>query len=301
MRIGISLASANPAPDVRQTVRDLVERTRSANDAGLDSLFVGDHHITASPYLQNVPLMGRLLAEWSSRPAGALFLLPMWDPVLLAEQVGSLAAIAQGRFIIQAGLGRGQREFAAMGINIRHRPSRFEDGLAIVRGLLAGETVTASGRFPIKDARISPIPAEPVEVWIGGSVEPAVDRAARLGDAWLGGPELTFEETKHWIDYYRERRQEYGRPFDTVALRRDVYVGHDADDALAVAGPISERGYRGFDPSALVWGDAESVAQKFAAYGELGVTDIIVRHLTSSQTDVLGSIERLARVRALLA
>lgn len=296
MRIGISLATANPSPDVRQTVRDLVERTRAANAAGLDSLFVGDHHINPSPYFQNVPLMGRLLAEWGDRPAGALFLLPMWDPVLLAEQVGTLAAVAQGRFIIQAGLGRGEREFAAMGLNVRHRPSRFEDGLAIIRALLAGETVTASGRFPIKDARISPIPSEPVEVWIGGSVEPAVDRAARLGDAWIGGPELTFEQTKHWAAFYRERCAAHGRQVGSIALRRDIYVGRDADDARAVAGPIIERGYRGFDTSALVWGDAESVATQFAAYSELGVTDIIVRHLTANQPDVLSSIEHLARV-----
>ncbi len=301
MRIGISLATANPSPDVRQTVRDLVGRTRAADEAGLDSLFVGDHHITTSPYFQNVPLMGRLLAEWGDRPAGALFLLPMWDPVLLAEQAGTLAAIAGGRFILQAGLGRGEREFAAMGINIRHRPSRFEDGLAIIRALLAGETVTASGRFPIKDARISPIPSEPVEVWIGGSVEPAVDRAARLADAWLGGPELTFEQTKHWVAFYRERCAAHGRQPATIALRRDIYVGRDADDARAVAGPIVERGYRGFDTSALVWGDPESVATQFAAYRDLGITDIIVRHLTANQPDVLSSIENLARVREALA
>ena len=297
MRIGISLATANPSPDVRQTVRELVERTRASNDAGLDSLFVGDHHITTSPYFQNVPLMGRLLAEWGERPAGALFLLPMWDPVLLAEQVGTLAAIAGGRFILQAGLGRGEREFAAMGINIRQRPSRFEDALAIIRGLLAGETVSASGRFPIRDARISPVPSEPVEVWIGGSVEPAVDRATRLGDAWLGGPELTFEQTKHWVEFYRERCAAHGRQPATIALRRDIYVGRDGDDARAVASPIVERGYRGFDASALAWGDVESVATQFAAYGELGITDIIVRHLTANQPDVLSSIEHLARVR----
>jgi hypothetical protein len=46
---------------------------------------------------QNTPMLGRLLAEWSDRPAGALFLLPLWNPVLVAEQVGTLAAIAAGR------------------------------------------------------------------------------------------------------------------------------------------------------------------------------------------------------------
>jgi len=297
MRIGISLQTAHQASDVRQPVRDLVERTRVASAAGLDSLFVGDHHITPSPYYQNVPVMGRLLAEWGTAPAGCLFLLPMWDPVLLAEQVGTLASIAGGRFIIQAGLGRGEREFAAMGINIRHRPSRFEEGLAIIRGLLAGETVSATGRFNIEGARISPVPPEHVEVWIGGSVEPAVDRASRLGDAWLGGPELTFEQAKRWADFYRERCAAHGREPGPVTLRRDVYVGADADDARAVAQPILDRGYRGFDPSAVIWGDSSAVAAEFAKYAEIGVSEILVRHITSDQRAVLQSIERLGRLR----
>src|SRR5439155_1628438 len=81
--------------------RWLCERARAARDAELDSLFVGDHHNVPVPYYQNVPMLGRLLIEWSERPVGALFLLPLWHPVLVAEQIGTLAAIADGRFIMQ--------------------------------------------------------------------------------------------------------------------------------------------------------------------------------------------------------
>src|SRR5206468_3368563 len=88
----------------------------------LDSLFLGDHHATAVPYYQNVPMLGRLLAEWGDRPAGCLFLLPLWNPVLVAEQVGTLAALARGRFILQCGLGDDESQFAAMGA--RRRRSR---------------------------------------------------------------------------------------------------------------------------------------------------------------------------------
>ena len=72
----------------------MIERARAAADAGLDSLFIGDHHNVPVPYYQNVPMLGRLLAEWDDRPAGALFLLPLWHPVLVAEQIGTLASIA---------------------------------------------------------------------------------------------------------------------------------------------------------------------------------------------------------------
>jgi len=88
-------------------------------------LFVGDHHVTGAPYYQNVPIVGRLLAEWGDRPCGALFLLPLWHPVLMAEQVGTLASVARGRFIIQCAIGAGRGQFAAMDADIRKRPSRL--------------------------------------------------------------------------------------------------------------------------------------------------------------------------------
>src|SRR6266849_8603074 len=141
MRIGISLTSRHAVKDLREGARWMIERTRAAREAELDSLFLGDHHATAVPYYQNVPMLGRLLAEWGNAPAGCLFLLPLWNPVLVAEQVGTLAAIARGRFILQFGLGWGDDRFAAMGANVKHRPSAFEEALDAVRRLLAGETV----------------------------------------------------------------------------------------------------------------------------------------------------------------
>ena len=107
MRVGISLTSAYATRDARLGARMMIERAAAARRAGLDSLFLGDHHSTGSPYYQNVPMLGRLLAEWGDAPAGCLFLLPLWQPVLVAEQVGTLAAIAQGRFILQCGIGEG--------------------------------------------------------------------------------------------------------------------------------------------------------------------------------------------------
>src|SRR3954471_9599298 len=110
-RIGVSLRSAYPVREASEGARWMLERTGAARDAELASLFVGDHHVTGAPYYQNVAILGRLLAEWGDRPCGALFLLPLWHPVLLAEQVGTLASIAGGRFIVQCALGDGRRQF----------------------------------------------------------------------------------------------------------------------------------------------------------------------------------------------
>src|SRR5437773_9954750 len=205
MRLGISLTSQHHTADPREGARWMIERAAAAQRARLDSLFVGDHHATPHPYYQNVPMLGRLLAEWDDKPAGCLFLLPLWNPVLVAEQVGTLAAIARGRFIFQCGLGTDEAQFLAMGANIKQRPSAFEESLGIIRRLLAGEVVSSDHRFHLENARLALRPAEPVEVWIAGTAEPAIDRAARLAEGWLVSPQPTLEQAKAAMAYDRAR------------------------------------------------------------------------------------------------
>jgi alkanesulfonate monooxygenase SsuD/methylene tetrahydromethanopterin reductase-like flavin-dependent oxidoreductase (luciferase family) len=298
MRIGASLRSGYNPMDVREGARWTIARARAVRDAGLDSLFVGDHHNVPVPYYQNVPMLGRLLAEWDDRPAGALFLLPLWHPVLAAEQIGTLASIASGPFVMQCALGGGNEQFGAFGLSTNDRVARFEAGLDIVRRLCAGEEVTTEAPYRIERARIAPVPPEPLEVWIGGSAPPAIDRAARLGDAFLVGPEATPAVARTLIATYREACARHGRTPSTIAIRRDVHVGTDDADADRVAGPVLARGYRGFDPAAPVTGGVERVAAAFQELAEMGYTDVIVRHLADDQAEVIRSYGRLAAVRA---
>ena len=298
MRVGISLTSVHDVKDPREAARWLIERTAAARRSGLDSLFLGDHHASPTPYYQNTPMLGRLLAEWGDAPAGCLFLLPMWNPVLVAEHIGTLASIARGPFIMQCGLGYGEAQFAAMGATLKTRPSAFEESLDIVRRLLAGETVSSAGRFTFSKASIAPRPPEPVEVWIGASAPPAIDRAARMADGWIAVPSLTLEQARAEADLYRQRCAAHGKRPTAVALRRDIYVAESSTDAKAVLEAALAKGYRGIAPEALVAGTIDEVAERFRAFGELGYTDIIVRHLTNDQPKVLGSLARLEKVRA---
>ncbi len=299
MRIGISLTTALRAPDARTGGRWLVERAAAAREAGLDSLFIGDHHSTAPmTYYQNVPVLGRLLAEWGDRPAGALFLLPLWHPVLLAEQIGTLAALHEGPFVMQCAIGPDDNQFPAFGVNPRHRPSRFEESLDIMRRLWAGETVSAEGRWSFQEASIAPVPPDRVEVWIGAVASAALDRAARLGDGWLASPGLTPAQAAAQSAEFLERRQIHaGAKAGAVAIRRDIYVGESDAEAAETTRPVVEGGYRGMDPSALAIGSPETVAANFRALGEVGYTDVIVRNLMPAQEHAIASIQRLAEVR----
>jgi alkanesulfonate monooxygenase SsuD/methylene tetrahydromethanopterin reductase-like flavin-dependent oxidoreductase (luciferase family) len=227
-------------------------------------------------------------------------LLPLWPPVLAAEQLGTLASIAKGRFILQCAIGGGEHQFAAMGQSERTRPSRFEASIDIIRRLLAGEKVNMDEPYQVREARVAPVPAEPLEVWIGASADRAIDRAARLGDGWMADAGVVPDEARDQAQEYRAACERHGRAPTAVAIRRDVHVGADAGDAARLAEPVIAAGYRGFHPEACTYGSAEEVAERFGAYAAMGYTDVIVRHLIDDQDEVLRSFERLAEVRDLV-
>ena len=68
MRIGISVSSSYPGVDGRAGARYMIERARAARVAGLDALFVGDHHVMPTNYFQNVPILGRIRTQTVPRP-----------------------------------------------------------------------------------------------------------------------------------------------------------------------------------------------------------------------------------------
>lgn len=303
MRIGVSLKSTYSVEDPREGARQMIERAAAARDAGLDSLFVGDHHATGPfAYYQNVAIMGRLLSAWGRAPAGVLMLLPLWHPVLAAELLGTLASIAEGPFVLQCALGGGEQQFAAMGVPLRERKVRFEQALDVIRRLLRGEEVTTTeGPYRVQGARVAPLPPEPLDVWIGATAPVAIDRAARLGDGWMANADVVPDEATGQASEYLARCAAHGRDPGVVAIRRDVHIGADHDDAERVAGPVVAAGYRGFRPEACTYGSVEEVTEQLGAYAAMGYTDVIVRHLSEDHTEVLRSLERLGAVRDAVA
>jgi alkanesulfonate monooxygenase SsuD/methylene tetrahydromethanopterin reductase-like flavin-dependent oxidoreductase (luciferase family) len=309
MRIGISIGTAFSTAGPRgqrEGPLTVVGQMQAANRVGLDSLTLGDHHATGpGGYVQNVPMLGRLLAEWTDRPAGCLFLVPLWNPVLMAEQVGTLAALSSGPFIIQAGLGGGGAQFKAMGADLSQRAARLEEGILVAQALLRGETVE-SELLAIQGARVAPLPPEGTEWWIGGGVERAIDRAARLGDCWYGNADLTPETAARDIALYREACARHDRTPVRIPIRKDVFVAEDRAEAEKVGDALVVGGYRGFERGAVAYGDPESVAEQLSVFGELGFTDVIIRTMSPVPpelgTDAADrSVELAAEVRALLA
>jgi alkanesulfonate monooxygenase SsuD/methylene tetrahydromethanopterin reductase-like flavin-dependent oxidoreductase (luciferase family) len=299
MRIGISVSSSHYIEDPREGARNMIERTRTARDAGLDSLFVGDHHVTPFPYYQNNVILARMLAEWGDKPFGALYLLPLWNPVLLAEQVGTLASLAEGPFIMQCGLGDA-RQGKALGIDMSRKVGMFVESIRLLRALWEGKSVSEDYYWNIYEAKISPVPSQHVDIWVGATVNAAMKRTAKLADAWLANPGLTSKEAGEAISRYQLYCNEHDRQPTAIAIRKDIYIGETAEEARSVVQPYLEKGYRGISPEALLFGSVEEVAAQISVLRGQGYTDVIVRNISTNQQECLGCIHRLAEVKALI-
>ncbi|MEL6984552.1 MAG: LLM class flavin-dependent oxidoreductase [Actinomycetota bacterium] len=287
MRLGVSISSTHPADGPRL----MIERTRVAHEAGFSSLSIGDHHNMPVPYAQNTPMLGRLLADWVDRPAGCLFLVPLWHPVLMAEQIGTLAAIHHSAspdvpFIVQTGIGHGQSQFDAFGASMSTRGRVLAATIEAVTAMLAGERVDRDD-LGLVGGRVGLRSDGPIEWWIGAGVDTAIERAARMGDAWYGAPGLGPDDGRAKVDLYRSLGG------TRAIVRKDALVLADGDEARRRASELVEQGYRGMTLDNLLVGAPDDVAASLDALAEAGFDDVIVRSMSVPQELALETLSLL--------
>ena len=135
------------AYDTAEQARNWLEVAAAARAAGLDGLLVGDNHAVPAAYANcfaPVPSLARLMAVTGDMPVGMVLLAPFYEPIVLAEQIGTLAAFAEGPLIVTLALGGRAQTFAAFGREQKSRVGRLEELAAILRPLLAGEPSMAA-------------------------------------------------------------------------------------------------------------------------------------------------------------
>jgi len=154
--------------------------------------------------------------------------LPMRHPVLAAKQATSVAVLTENRLGFGVGLSPWSDDFRILGVPWEGRGKRLDECIAIVRGLATGEFFEFHGEhFDIEPIKLCPAPSRAIPILIGGHAEPALRRAARIGDGWMhagGGKAQDFESA---IERIQELRREYGRerePFEIHVISMDAYT-----------------------------------------------------------------------------
>jgi alkanesulfonate monooxygenase SsuD/methylene tetrahydromethanopterin reductase-like flavin-dependent oxidoreductase (luciferase family) len=140
-----------------------------------------------------------------------------------------------------------------------------------------------------------------VAFWIAGSTNPAIARAARLADGWIGRPGSTLIEAGEQATFYLRSCEEFGRAPGVVAIRRDIHVASTNAKAASVVAPVLSAGYRESSPIVPIVGSVELVTESFARLASMGYTDVLIRHIASDQEAIFDSFQHLAEVRRLVA
>lgn len=191
MRLGVHL------PQFREPVGagDVAEFARQAEAGGADDLWVSDHVIlpagsTMPPEVFHDALTLLAVAAGATTRVGlgtSVLVAPYRHPVLMAKTIASLDALSGGRVVLGLGAGWMESEFQALGARFSRRGALTDDAIAVMRALWAGETEVrprAGGHAKGLTIKPGPVGDGGPPIWIGGNSDTALERAARVGDAW---------------------------------------------------------------------------------------------------------------------
>jgi alkanesulfonate monooxygenase SsuD/methylene tetrahydromethanopterin reductase-like flavin-dependent oxidoreductase (luciferase family) len=165
-----------------------LDQIAAAEDLGFDSVWLTEHHFTDDGYTPSpLVLAGAIGARTTRMRIGTnLMILPLQDPIRIAEDAATLSLVTGGRFDLGVGGGYRQLEFDQFGRDLRHRPSLMEEAVEIIRRAWRGERLNYRGkRFRAGDLRVTPVPEQPPRLLLGGLSAPAIARAAAIGDGFL--------------------------------------------------------------------------------------------------------------------
>jgi probable F420-dependent oxidoreductase len=157
--------------------------------------------------------------------------LPIRHPVLVAKSAASVAVMTGNRFGFGVGLSPWIEDFQVCGQDWKSRGKRMDEMIEIIRGLTRGDFFEYQGEHhQFQSIKICPVPSEPLPILVGGHAEPALRRAARLGDGWMhaGGDQQDLERL---IRRLGELRKEYGRDRDPFEIHVISLDGFSVDGA----------------------------------------------------------------------
>jgi alkanesulfonate monooxygenase SsuD/methylene tetrahydromethanopterin reductase-like flavin-dependent oxidoreductase (luciferase family) len=168
--------------------RETLDQIAWAEELGFRSVWMTEHHFCDDGYTPSpLVIAGAIGARTKQMRIGTnILVLPLHDPVRIAEDAATVSILTGGRFVLGVGQGYHEAEFEGFGRKLRNRPSLIEEGIEVIRRAWTGEVVNYTGkRFSVDGVRITPVPDNPPPIFIGALADPAIERAARLGDGYL--------------------------------------------------------------------------------------------------------------------
>jgi probable F420-dependent oxidoreductase len=217
------------------------ELAQEAEQAGFDTATIGHHHFMPGNASDPLTFMAAVAARTSTLRVGTgIFQLPVHNPVRVAEQVATIDQLSAGRVSLGVGLGWWATEYEVQGSVFKERGARMEEALTILRLVWENENTSYDGRFwSFPELTVHPRPVQRPHpmLWVAGVADVAIDRAARLGDAWLCGPVQSLAKAQSCLAVYRPACAKANKEPDWV-LRRYAWLGSNAKQVREEVLPV---------------------------------------------------------------
>ncbi|MGE0667987.1 MAG: LLM class flavin-dependent oxidoreductase [Sphingomonadales bacterium] len=210
-----------------------LEQIVAAEQAGWDSVWLTEHHFIEDGYTPSPLVIAAAIGAKTKRMriGTNLMVLPLHDPIRIAEDAATVSLLTGGRFDLGVGGGYRQVEFSQFGRELRHRPSLMEEAVAIIRRAWSGHPVDFRGkRHSVHNLRVTPAPEHPPKLLMGGLSPPAMERAAAIGDGFLSTGGIGH-------DVYVGALEKHGKRHGEIYAGHWAIVADDPEREAAKVGP----------------------------------------------------------------
>lgn len=259
MKFGYLLANAGPFA----TAEGAIALGRAAEASGFDSVWTVEHVVVPDGYESTYPYSstGRMPGAefvdiddpliWQTWVAAhtehlvlgtGIIILPQRNPLILAKEAATVAALSGGRLRLGVGVGWLREEFDALGVPFERRGARTEEYIGAMRALWGEDKASFDGEFvSFTDCISKPTPpGGSIPIIVGGHSDVSARRAGRLGDGFYPG-KGDDERLAELLGIMRESAAAAGRDPDAIEVMVNA-PGNLADDPVGVVESLTELG-----------------------------------------------------------
>jgi probable F420-dependent oxidoreductase len=259
-----------------------------------------------APLLDGLQVLAHAAAVTADVRLGiAVIVMNRRQPVLLAKEIASLDRLTGGRLVVGVGLGAPADEHvASLGFPIDRPVRRLVEGVEVMRALWSGDEVSHDGELlRFSRARVEPKPIQRPgpPVWFGAGREPALRRAARLADGWIGAGSSSAADFARQAPIVRDALAEAGRDPARFPIAKRVYLAVEDDERVGMrrmSAVLDEMyGRAGLAERCAVCGPPERIAETVRELVDAGCGEVVLTPMYGhlAQLERLPEVVRLAR------
>jgi probable F420-dependent oxidoreductase len=271
---------------------------QKAETLGYESLWVQESIVGQVPVLEPLSLLTYAAALTSRLRLGtSVMLTVLRNPVQLAKLVSSIDQLSQGRLTVGIGIG-GHVPESIFGLPSGQRVRRFVEGIQVMKALWTQPRAQVSGSFwQFQNVAMEPKPVQKPHppIWFGARQAPALQRAVRHGDGWMGAGSSSTADFLEQYGLLRRFLDEAKRDPATFAVSKRVYLAVDNDRSRAERRLREWFGmrYRSADMGSQcgIWGSTAECTEKLGAIVRAGAHHLLLNPMF----DDLEHLELLAQ------